>query len=110
MEEKKPAAKVEAPKVVIKKPVDSEMEKISTYNGDATEKYNWSQTVQEVQVQVPLPEGTKANQLDIKINTKSVSIAFKGKEPFIKGELCEKVKVEDSMWSIEDRKYLILNF
>ena len=43
------------------------MEKISTYNGDATEKYNWSQTVQDVQVQILIPEGTKANQLDIKI-------------------------------------------
>ena len=31
-----------------KKP--SEMEKISTYNGDSTEKYNWSQTVFDVQV------------------------------------------------------------
>lgn len=44
-----------------------EMEKISTYNGDSTEKYNWSQTVFDVQVQIPIPEGTKANQLEIKI-------------------------------------------
>jgi hypothetical protein len=25
-----------------------EMEKISTYNGDSTEKYNWSQSINEV--------------------------------------------------------------
>ena len=55
----------EAPKP--KSEVVQEMEKISTYNGDATEKYNWSQSVFDVQVQIPLPEGTKANQLDVKI-------------------------------------------
>ena len=37
--------KVEKKKEDVKKPVSSsmkEMEKISTYNGDTTEKYNWS--------------------------------------------------------------------
>jgi hypothetical protein len=86
------------------------MEMISTYNGDQTDKYNWSQGVFDVTMQVPLPEGTKANQMDVKIKTKELSIGFKGKEPFIKGELCEKVKVEDSFWSIEDRKFLVINF
>ncbi len=103
---KKSAAEPQKPK----SEVAAEMEKISTYNGAATEKYNWSQTVQDVQVQIPIPEGTKANQLDIKIQTKKISCAFKGKEPFLIGELCEKVKVEDSFWSIEDRKFLQIHF
>lgn len=43
----------EAPKKVAPVPEKksesvAEMEKISTYNGAATEKYNWSQTVQDV--------------------------------------------------------------
>ena len=70
-----PKKQEEAPKKVAAAPVlpekksesVAEMEKISTYNGAATDKYNWSQTVQDVQVQIPIPEGTKANQLDIKI-------------------------------------------
>ena len=57
--------KVEQPKPSAAEPKKSEvaasMEKISTYNGDSTDKYNWSQTVFDVQVQIPLPEGTKAN-------------------------------------------------
>ena len=103
---KKSSAEPQKPK----SEVAAEMEKISTYNGAATEKYNWSQTVQDVQVQIPIPEGTKANQLDIKIQTKKISCALKGKEPFLIGELCEKVKVEDSFWSIEDRKFLQIHF
>ena len=83
---------------------------ISTYNGDSTEKYNWSQTVFDVTVQIKLPEGTKANQLDVKIQPKSLRVGLKGQEPMVQGELCEKVKVEDSFWSIEDRKYLNITF
>ena len=86
------------------------MEKISTYNGAATDKYNWSQTVFEVEMQIPVPAGTKANQLNVKMETKQLSVAFKGKEPFIKGELSEKIKVDDSFWSIEDGKFLQFHF
>jgi len=66
--------------------------------------------VTEIIVQVPLPPGTLPKQLDIKIKPKHLSVAFKGKEPFISGELCEKVKVEDSFWSVEDNKFLNINF
>ncbi len=30
--------------------------------------------------------------------------------PIIDGELCEKVKVDDSFWSVEDNQFLNLNF
>ena len=60
-------AEAKKPEQVKKPVVPPEMEKISTYNGDSTDRYNWSQTVFDVQVQVPIPEGTKANQLDVKI-------------------------------------------
>jgi len=53
--EKKVDKKIE---VQAKKEVSSsvlEMEKISTYNGDSTERYNWSQSINEVTVQIPVP-------------------------------------------------------
>ena len=37
-------------------------------------------------------------------------VALKGQEPIIEGELCEKVKVDDSFWSVEDNKFLNINF
>ena len=39
-----------------------------------------------------------------------MTVAIKGKEPIIDGELYEKIKVEDSYWSVEDNKYLNINF
>jgi hypothetical protein len=48
--------------------------------------------------------------LSVVIKPKFLSVAFKGKEPFVSGELCEKVKVDDSFWSVEENKFLNINF
>lgn len=87
------------------------MEKISTYNGDSTDKYNWSQNMSEVTIQIPIPEGTTSKQLDIKIKSKHLFVKLKAEDkPIIDGELQEKVKVEDSFWNIEDKKYINITF
>ena len=86
--------------------------KISTYNGAETSKYNWSQNIQSVDVQIPLPRGTTAKELDVQIKAKHLRVALKAKkdEPLVDGELAEKVKVDDSFWSVEDAQYLNVNF
>mmetsp|Transcript_1182 Transcript_1182/g.2164 ORF Transcript_1182/g.2164 Transcript_1182/m.2164 type:complete len:196 (-) Transcript_1182:43-630(-) len=87
------------------------MQKISTYNGDATDKYNWSQSISEVTLQIPVPKGTKSRDLLVKIHPKKLFIQLKSQsEPLIDGELAEKVKVEDSFWSVEDNQFIIITF
>jgi hypothetical protein len=54
------------------------MEEISTYNGDSTDKYNWSQSIFEVTVQIPVPLGTTSKQVDIKIQPKHLYVKIKG--------------------------------
>ena len=85
---------------------------ISTYNGAKTDKYNWSQSIQNVDVQIPLPPGTTSKMLKVDIQTKKLTVALKGKEsePIIDGELSEKIKVEDTFWTVEDNQYLNINF
>jgi len=65
-----------------------------------------------VDVQIALPRGTTSKQLDVQIKTKSLRVALKDKkdEPLVEGELCEKVKVDDTFWSVEDNQYLNINF
>ena len=64
-----------------KKPVDPSVEEISTYNGAKTQKYNWSQQIRGVDVQMKLPEGIcKSKQLNVKIEAKKIFVAVKGKE------------------------------
>ena len=64
--------KKEAPKI------DPKIREISTYNGDKTDKYNWSQSVTDVIVQIPVPEGTKPRGLNVVIKPKYLSVALKG--------------------------------
>lgn len=86
--------------------------KISTYNGAETAKYNWTQNIQSVDVQIALPRGTTSKQLDVEIKAKRLRVALKAKkdEPLVEGELCEKVKVDDTFWSVEDNQFLNINF
>ena len=87
------------------------MQKISTYNGDTTEKYDWSQSISEVTVQIPIPEGTTSKQLEVKIEPKKLYVKLKSQdEPLINGELQEKIKADETYWSIEDKKYLNIVF
>lgn len=45
-----------------KKPVDPSVSEISTYNGAKTQKYNWSQGIRNVDVQIKLPEGVSKSK------------------------------------------------
>ena len=61
---------------------------------------------------MPLPPGTTAKMLEVKIKAKHLRVALKAKpnEPLVDGELAEKVKVDDSFWSVEDGHFLNINF
>ncbi len=64
----------------------------------------------DVNVQVFLPDGTSGKMVDVKFKQKHLYVALKGQEePLINGELDQKIKVDESYWSIEDGKYLNLN-
>jgi hypothetical protein len=81
---------------------------ISTYNGASTSKYNWSQAISDVTLQVPIPQGTKGNQLDVKIQPKHIKIVHKPTQQLIlEGELYEKVKLDDSTWSIDGASIVV---
>lgn len=72
-------------------------------NGGETEKYVWHQTLSEVSVFIPLPAGTSAKMLDIKIGIHDFKMAMKANpsEPIISGKWYKKIKTEESFWNIE---------
>lgn len=59
--------------LVDKKPFEVD-KKIGTYNGAATEKYNWSQSIKNVDVQLELPKGTTSKQLIVEYKPKHIKI------------------------------------
>lgn len=51
---------------------------ISTYNGAKTNRYNWSQSTKNVDVQIPIPKGTKPRDLLVVIKAKHLKVQVKG--------------------------------
>ncbi|ODN04221.1 NudC domain-containing protein 2 [Orchesella cincta] len=67
----------------------------------------WSQSVREVNVEVNLQPGTKAKELAvcIKPNHLQCRLADNSRE-FLNGKLFGTIKVDESIWTIEEKKTL----
>lgn len=52
---------------------------------------------------MPIPDGTKANMLDVKIGINTLRVALKSKpnEPLLEGKWCKKVNSGECFWNVE---------
>ncbi|XP_075494252.1 protein BOBBER 1-like [Primulina tabacum] len=73
-------------------------------NGLDMEKYCWGQSLQEVNITVSVPSGTKSRFIVCEIKKQYIKVGLKGRPPVIEGDLFHPVKVEDCFWSLEDQK------
>jgi hypothetical protein len=62
--------------------------------------YKWTQTLNDVDITVPVPAGSKSRDLVVEIKKGSIKVGLKGKEPILAGELCKEIKVDDSTWTL----------
>jgi len=80
----------------------SRQEPLAIYNGAREEGYSWAQTSTDVTVQVFIPEGTRARDVDVKFLPTTLSVQLKGSDAAVlEGELFEKVAVDECTWSLE---------
>lgn len=78
-------------------------------NGADLDKYNWGQTLQEIELRVPLGGAYKAKDLVVSIEKKHLKIGIKGQPLIIDGDFPKEVKLDESTWVLEDKKTLLLN-
>jgi len=77
-------------------------------NGADLEKYSWTQTLQEIELRIPLGGAYKSKDLNVSIEKKHIKIGIKGKEPIIDGNLPKEVKLEESTWTLQDKKIMMV--
>jgi len=82
--------------------------KPNTGNGSSTDLYVWVQVLGEVEVRIPVPQGTRTKDLIVEINKKHLKIVLKGKPPLINGELSKEVKKGECFWTLDDGKTIIV--
>ncbi|CAN4087594.1 unnamed protein product [Withania somnifera] len=73
-------------------------------NGLDLENYSWGQSLQEVNINIPVPPGTKSRFIVCDISRNRLKVGLKGQPPIIDGELYRPVKADDCFWSLEDQK------
>ncbi|XP_043798117.1 nuclear migration protein nudC [Apis laboriosa] len=80
-------------------------------NGADLPNYRWTQTLQDLEIKVPLKVNFSARPKDVSvtITKKRLTCGIKGQPPIIDGDFPHEVKVEESTWVIEDGKMLLLN-
>ncbi|KAL3838075.1 hypothetical protein ACJIZ3_022666 [Penstemon smallii] len=88
-------------------------------NGLDMDNYTWGQSLQEVNIAVPVPPGTKSRFIVCEIKKNHIKVGLKGQPPILevsvlsanvvhllsyRGELFQSIKVDDCFWSLEDQK------
>ncbi len=69
--------------------------------GGKTDKYEWTQTNDELTVLVKVAPALKARDLLVKIERKRLEMAVKGQDPIISGTFPGTIKVAESTWTKE---------
>lgn len=68
-------------------------------------EYTWSQDDNEVEVMIPVPEGTRRGDVSVTIKAKSLCVKLKG-ELMLNGELSKEAVADDCFWVIADAKVI----
>jgi hypothetical protein len=82
--------------------------------GRVTENYFWKQTVGMVYVEVKVPDGTSARDLQVAIEPTRLSITINS-QPFFDEELSMKIYVgsnadaETSIWELQDKRVVVFH-
>jgi len=82
-----------------------EGKQIPVGNGGCSLKrgYQWTQTIEEISVLIPIAKETRGKDLNVDIHTSSVSVKYKNEsgKSILEGSLHSKIRKSESTWSIE---------
>lgn len=74
-------------------------------NGGSTSRYVWTQTLEEVTVHIPIPNGTRAKDLNVKIDAHSLSVKRKDGNHAalspLEGMFFARIRPDECTWTIE---------
>jgi len=80
-------------------------------NGANLPHYKWTQTLSELELRVPfnITFPLKSKHVVCDMKKKYLKIGLKGEPPIIEGNLIKEIKLEESTWTIDDGKSLVVS-
>lgn len=115
IEEAKKTKSEEEPKIETKPEEEEDEEdkgkmKPNYGNGADLENYKWSQTLQDIDLTIPIKTGRiKGRDCSIEITKKHIKVKVMNKT-LIDDDLQHEIKCEDSSWTLEDGKTILIHF
>lgn len=73
-------------------------------NGGKTDKFVWTQTLQEVQVIIDVPKNMKGRDFVVDIDVETLLVKIKGRDPIITGDMFAKIVCDDATWTLEQER------
>ncbi|XP_020659217.3 nudC domain-containing protein 3 [Pogona vitticeps] len=84
-----------------------------SYNGAMRENYAWSQDYSDLEIKVLVPKHiVKGRQVSVDIGSSSIRVAIQegnGHRVLMEGTLTHKINTENSVWSLEPGKCILIN-
>ncbi|CAF0750910.1 unnamed protein product [Didymodactylos carnosus] len=80
-------------------------------NGCDLPNYSWVQTLSEIDIRIPLKTGARLKSRDIivKFERKHLHVAVRGQTPIIDAETYADIKIEESMWTLDEGKLIVVH-
>jgi len=69
-------------------------------NGADLKQYNWTQSLNEVTINVPLGQRVRGKDLDVVIKTNELKVGLKGQPAILAGRLHDSVKADEANWYV----------
>ncbi|ETW06193.1 hypothetical protein H310_03766 [Aphanomyces invadans] len=86
-----------------------EGKQIPVGNGGSTATYTWTQSLRDVTVYLDVPVGTKSKDVAVTFTHTTVSAGLRGQTPLLHGTFPYKIKLEDTVWSLDSSRVLLLS-
>jgi len=79
--------------------------------GTVPDKYVWTQTLEEIQMTVPVPPNTRGRDLDVVMRKQHIKVALTHpqRQVLIDAPLVKPIISDDSFWTVEDNERLVIN-
>jgi hypothetical protein len=77
-------------------------------NGCDLPNYRWTQTLQEIELRIPIKFPIKSSDAVVEFKKRHLKVGLKNQPPIIDAETYTELKVEECTWVLEDKKVIFI--
>ncbi|XP_068218951.1 nudC domain-containing protein 3-like [Palaemon carinicauda] len=92
---------------------EKKVDSLTIANGAVRDNYNWTQTIEDVEVRVPVPPSIKkGKQVKVQLEANSLEVSLQEKNSWrmvVSGKLGYSIRAEESVWSLAPGEHVLIS-